>query len=116
LLFFSSCKNELKVNAPYKEIPSIYAILNPTETEQMIRINKVFLGEGDANKMAKVSDSVNYAENELEVKLERFLDGKKVQASAFRLNGADSTDIIFTEPLSAFTSPAINYLRPVNTI
>ncbi len=97
LLFFSSCKNELKVNAPYKEIPSIYAILNPTETEQMIRINKVFLGEGDANKMAKVSDSVNYAENELEVKLERFLDGKKVQASAFRLNGADSTDIIFTE-------------------
>jgi len=97
LLFFSSCKNELKVNAPYKEIPSIYAVLNPTESEQMIRINKVFLGEGDANKMAKISDSVNYAENELEVKLERFLDGKKVQASASRPGGTDSLDIIFTE-------------------
>lgn len=97
VVFFTSCKNDLKVNAPYKEIPSIYAVLNPTESEQMIRINKVFLGEGDANKMAKVSDSVNYAENELEVKLERFSDGKKVQASASRGLGADSLDIIFTE-------------------
>lgn len=97
LLSFTSCKNELAVNAPYKEIPSIYAVLNPTESEQMIRINKVFLGEGDANKMAKVSDSVNYAANELEVKLERFLDGKKVQASGSRQNGADSLEIIFTE-------------------
>lgn len=80
LLFavFNSCKNDLKVNAPYKEIPTIYAVLNPNETEQVIRINKVFLGEGDANKMAKVADSVNYGQGELTVTLDRFVNGVQV--------------------------------------
>lgn len=68
-MLFSSCKNDLKLNAPYKEIPSIYAVLNPQEQLQMIRINKVFLGEGDANQMAQVADSVNYPEGELSVTL-----------------------------------------------
>lgn len=96
-LFFGACKNDVDLNAPYKEIPSIYAVLDPTADEQMIRINKVFLGEGDANQMAKVADSVNYPENELEVKLERFVAGKKIQASKSRSLYADSTDIFFTE-------------------
>ncbi|MBL7931495.1 MAG: hypothetical protein JNL60_06320, partial [Bacteroidia bacterium] len=67
VLVFAGCKNDVDLNAPYKEIPSIYAVLNPYENVQTIRINKVFLGEGDANVMAKVSDSVNYAPDELSV-------------------------------------------------
>lgn len=59
----------MKLNAPYKEIPSIYAVLCPQEKWQIIRINKVFLGEGDANQMAQVADSVNYPEGELRVTL-----------------------------------------------
>ena len=66
-LFFTSCKNDLKLNAPYKEFPSIYAVLTPQDAIHIIRINKVFLGEGDANKMAQVSDSLNYPANELTV-------------------------------------------------
>lgn len=96
-LLASSCKNDVELNAPYKEIPSIYAVMDPTASEQMVRINKVFLGEGDANLMAKIADSVNYAENELEVKLERFVNNKKVQASKSRSIYDDSTDIFFTE-------------------
>lgn len=69
VLVFSSCKNDLKLNAPYKEIPSIYAVLNPFEKIQVIRINKVFLGEGDANQMAQVADSINYPAGELSVTL-----------------------------------------------
>jgi hypothetical protein len=69
LLFVASCKNDLELNAPYKEIPSIYAVLNPYESLQMIRVNKVFLGEGNAYDMAKVSDSVNYQPGELTVSL-----------------------------------------------
>lgn len=68
-LLFTGCKNELKLNAPYKEFPSVYALLNPNESIQMIRINKVFLGEGDANQMAKVADSVNYKAGEITVTL-----------------------------------------------
>jgi hypothetical protein len=70
LALFNSCKNDLKLNAPYKEIPTVYAVLNPQENLQMIRINKVFLGEGDANAMAKVADSVNYKAGELTVTLD----------------------------------------------
>src|SRR5260221_243199 len=68
-LITGSCKNDLKLNAPYKEIPSIYAVLNPGEKTQIIRINKVFLGEGDANQMAQLADSINYPEGELDVTL-----------------------------------------------
>lgn len=65
LLAIAGCKNDIELNAPYKEYPSIYAVLNPNENIQTIRINKVFLGEGDANVMAKVADSVNYAAGDL---------------------------------------------------
>lgn len=71
IAFFTSCKNDLKLNAPYKEIPSIYAVLNPQDKIQIIRINKVFLGETDANQMAQIADSINYPEGELSVTLSR---------------------------------------------
>lgn len=67
----SSCKDKLELNAPYKEIPSIYAVLNPQNKLQIIRVNKLFLGEGDATKMAQVADSVNYPQDELEITLTR---------------------------------------------
>ncbi|HQQ93350.1 MAG TPA: hypothetical protein PLQ93_02250 [Bacteroidia bacterium] len=69
LIANTGCKDKLELNAPYKEIPSIYAVLNPDDNIQMIRINKVFLGEGDANQMAQVADSINYPEGQLEVTL-----------------------------------------------
>src|SRR5688572_3067377 len=64
-----SCKDKLELNAPYKEIPSVYAVLNVQDKLHMIRINKVFLGEGDANLMAQVADSINYPAGELDVRL-----------------------------------------------
>lgn len=77
LLAIAGCKNDIELNAPYKEYPSIYAVLNPNENIQTIRINKVFLGEGDANVMAKVADSVNYKEGELSVTV----TGAKINAT-----------------------------------
>jgi len=104
LLLFS-CKNDLKLNAPYKEIPSIYAVLNPQDKIQMIRVNKVFLGEGDANKMAQVADSVNYPAGELSITLERFVNGVKSVATPngnkMEITFRDS--VITTEP-GAFTT------------
>src|SRR4051812_42692794 len=75
ILFCTACKNELKLNAPYEEIPSVYAVLNPEDTLHMLRINKSFLGESDANVMAKVADSINYDPGEIEVTMRRFVDG-----------------------------------------
>jgi hypothetical protein len=65
----SSCEKDLKINAPYKEIAVVYGLLNPNDAVQYIRINKAFLGEGNALEMAKVPDSTNYKIGELDVKL-----------------------------------------------
>lgn len=69
LLSMVACKDKLELNAPFKEIPSVYAVLNVEDKIHMIRVNKIFLGEGDANQMAQVADSINYPEGELEVSL-----------------------------------------------
>ncbi len=61
----------------------------------MIRVNKVFLGEGDANKMAKVADSINYPANELRITLERFVNGQR-QPAGYNPN-VDT--VVFTESL-----------------
>lgn len=77
-----SCKDKLDLNAPYKEMPSIFAVLNPQDKIQIIRVNKVFLGEKDANQMAQVADSINYPEGELEISLTRKdIYGQKLKAS-----------------------------------
>ncbi|MBA2612827.1 MAG: hypothetical protein H0U95_12700 [Bacteroidetes bacterium] len=81
ILLFSTCKNDLNINAPYKEVPTIYAILNPQEVIQMVRVNKVFLGEGNAADMAKISDSINYQPDEITVTLERYINGVKNAAT-----------------------------------
>jgi hypothetical protein len=78
LLAFFSCKEKLELNAPYKEIPSVYAVLDVSSNTHIIRVNKVFLGEGDANQMAQVADSINYPEGELSVSM-RHSGGKTYQ-------------------------------------
>lgn len=80
-IMFNSCKNKLNILAPYKELVSVYAILNPQEQYQYIRINKVFAGEGNAYDMAQVKDSVNFPAGQLKVYLKRKDNGTYQQVS-----------------------------------
>ncbi len=68
---FHSCDNEIELNAPYKEIGVIYGILDPGLDTQIVRIQKAFLGEGNALVMSQVPDSVYYADGVLDVKMYR---------------------------------------------
>jgi len=74
-LSFTSCKNDLDLTAPYKDIPNVFAVLNHQDQQHVIRVNKVFLGEGNANDMARVADSVNYGPGEITVSLSRVSQG-----------------------------------------
>lgn len=111
ILTFSACKNDLKLNAPYKEIPSVYALMNPNERMQMIRINKVFLGEGDANVMAKNADSVNYKADEITVSLTRTLYG--TQADAGRYAGVAKKVVLFHDSIIETAAGAFNSTQRV---
>ena len=73
-LFFG-CKTDFEVNAPWKETTVIFGLLDQTQKVQMIKINKAFLGEGDANQFAQNPDSTNYDPNDLEVKLFQLKNG-----------------------------------------
>jgi hypothetical protein len=86
LVSVASCDNELDVTAEYKEIGIIYSLINPGEAEHVVRIQKAFLGDGNALVMAENPDSTYYGD---------ILDVKLIQIK----NGAEITTI----PLTRFT-------------
>lgn len=95
-LVLVSCKNDLKVLAPGKEMVSVYGVLNPNEPVQNIRINKVFVTENDANVTATDSKATNYEAGELIVTLERYNTGSTVKQLTTQGNGSKK-EIVLTE-------------------
>ena len=69
---FISCKNDLNVLAPGKEMVSVYGILDATQPVQNIRINKVYLNDKDALVSAQDANDINYGPGELTVSLQCF--------------------------------------------
>lgn len=69
---FSSCETEIKTNAEYKDVTVVYGLLNPNDTNHYIKITKAFSGEGDANDLAGNAANFNYADGELEVKVDEY--------------------------------------------
>ncbi|MBS1652039.1 MAG: hypothetical protein JSU07_08535 [Bacteroidetes bacterium] len=80
IALLASCKNDLNLNAPYKDIPNVYAVLCPQNNVNVIRINKTFLTTTNAYSIAKNQDTVNYAPGELSITLNRFVNGTQVNA------------------------------------
>lgn len=68
---FTSCSTDIDLLEDYKPITVVYGLLNVNDPIQYIKINKAFLGEGNALVMAQQSDSINYQPNELQVILQR---------------------------------------------
>ena len=68
-MLFMACETDFEVNANWKEVMVVYGLLDQSKQQQYIKINKAYLGEGDALQMASVSDSVNYNPEDLVVKI-----------------------------------------------
>ncbi|PLW93524.1 MAG: hypothetical protein C0592_05860 [Marinilabiliales bacterium] len=60
VIVFNACTTDFDINGDYKETTVVYGILDPTEQYQYIRINRAFLGEGNALQFAQIPDSSNY--------------------------------------------------------
>lgn len=73
LSFLASCDNEVDLTANYKEKMLVYCLLDAKQDSHYVRINKVFLGDGNAFAFAKELDSINY--DSLEVVLYKFNSG-----------------------------------------
>lgn len=69
-----SCNNEVNIQAPYRDIPVVYSILNQNDSVHFLRLEKSFAGEMNAYDMAAVADSIYYPE--ARVIMERWRDGE----------------------------------------
>ncbi len=74
----SECNEKLNILAPYKESVSVYGLINQDDTIQYIRIQRVFLGPGNALSMAQSSDSVYFKPGQVKVSLQRFRNGSQL--------------------------------------
>ena len=128
---FSSCETDFDVNAQWEEVTIVYGLIDPNIEDQLIKINKAFLGQGDALQMASIADSSNYNPSDLHVKIHRIRQQAFNQydtLSSVTLNdtildkddGLFSTDnnIIYTfkKPSSFYNTNSLYALEIINLI
>jgi hypothetical protein len=68
-VLWSSCSEDFKVNAPYKNVMIVYGLLNAADTAQYIKINRGFYDAKGNNLLAAQNPDSLYFNN-LDVKLE----------------------------------------------
>lgn len=74
LIFLSSCKDDFDINDEWKDITIVYGILNSAQNTHYLRVQKAYLGDGNAYDMAAVSDSILYQQN-LNIYMEEWKNG-----------------------------------------
>ena len=67
-LFISACSTDLDVIGKYKETLVVYGLLDIGKDTQYVKINKAFLGAGNAYQYALIKDSTQF-KNALDVKI-----------------------------------------------
>lgn len=72
LVSFYSCETDIDTNAEYKDMTIVYGLLDPNESDHYIKINKGFIGEGNANDLAGNASNYNYSEGEINVKIDEY--------------------------------------------
>lgn len=80
-VLFTACETDFNVNAAWEETIVVYGLLDASTDTQYIRINKAYLGEEDAIRMAQYPDSINFNPSSLDVII-------------YKLESNDTTDIV----------------------
>ena len=79
-LILSQCSNDFDVTADWKEIPVVYAFLNPKDSAHYIRVEKAFLDpETSAYTIADIADSLYYPADAIAVFIEKTSSGQRFQ-------------------------------------
>ena len=76
LFLFQACKPDFDLNAPYKDVPVVYGILDLTDSIHYIKIYKGFQSNGNVFVDARNPDSIYYAKDDITVVLQEYEDDK----------------------------------------
>lgn len=60
VLAFNACSTDVDLYADYKNITIVYGLLDAKQDTNFVKINKAFLGPGNAMDIALIADSCNY--------------------------------------------------------
>ena len=60
LVVLTSCETEFSLSGEYEETPIVHMLLDPNDEIHYLKLNKTFLGEGNANDFAMVADSAYF--------------------------------------------------------
>lgn len=75
----AGCSTDLDINAPYKNVTVVYGLLNQLDSVQYVKINKAYLGAGDALVYTQIADSNEWADGDITVaRVHRVLNGNRV--------------------------------------
>lgn len=69
LLAFSSCRVEFSPNAPWRDVPSVYCVLDPEEDTVWVRLQRCYLGEDNLYNYSSIADSNYYLPDAVSVHL-----------------------------------------------
>jgi len=87
----AGCSTDLDINAPYKDITIVYGLLNMRDSVHYVKINKAFLGEGDAYVYAQIPDSNEWGDGAISTaRIHRLENGERTQS--FDLTPTTITD------------------------
>ena len=107
IALFTSCDNDLKIIADWKDVPAVYGVLNADDPVHYIKLNKAFLGQGDVMMMAQEFDSLYYGEDNVGLRLIQHQQNN---------NGETSLATIDLEPTDEFIKPEGVFSSPTQII
>ncbi len=108
--FLYSCKTDFDVIADYKEVAIVYGLLNQNDSVHYLRINKAFLGDGDAMLYAQVADSSSFG-NDINVVLTEITTGgikREIVFDTITLHNKESGDFYSPDQLFYYSKAKFN--------
>lgn len=112
--FIAACETDFDTTSEWEDITVVYGILDQLDSVYYLKINRAFLGEGNALVYAQQMDSINY-EEELEVTIEEINeDGGLEQTITFFVdtipeNMQGENDTIFPGGQKIYVSEPFDY-------
>lgn len=67
ITILAGCTTKFSVNGEYDETPIVHMLLDPNDEFHFLKLNKTFLGDGNANDFAMVSDSLYFDQVEARI-------------------------------------------------
>lgn len=100
ILQLSSCKVDFNPNAPWQDTPVVYCLLDQDEDTTWARVQRCFLGEDNLYHYTQISDSINYPEGSIQVKMIERISGVQTQEFDFEYR------IVYGKQSGQFSSEA----------